>query len=166
MKKLWMILALTAIVSACSEKSDSSNDMATETAASQEEAPKMEAPKIDYENQLFEFDVSNLNWQCDKNSEIVCALDLAVKCTLDPKKENCTRDKMPDFIFMEDEFLERPTKMSYRITKLKPVDANTIEVYTKGNCNGNWMGLCNGNVIYVMGMENGSWVVKEIYAIQ
>lgn len=161
-----MILALAAMVSACSEKSDQNNDTPQEVADRQEEIQKMEAPKIDYENQEFEFDASNLNWQCNKNSEIVCALDLAVKCTLNPKMENCTRDKMPDFIFMEDEFLERPTKMSYTITKLKPVNANTVEVYTKGNCNGNWMGLCNGNVIYVMGLENGSWVVKEIYAIQ
>ena len=66
---------------------------------------------------------------------------------------------------MEDESLQRPTQQSYKITKLKPLNDGTVEVYTQSTCNGVWFGLCNGNIIYVMKNVNNKWQVKDIYAI-
>ena len=73
---------------------------------------------------------------------------------------------MPKFVFMEDESLQRPTSQSYKITKIKPLSDGSVEVYTQSTCNGNWFGLCNGNIIYVMSHQDNHWIVKEIYAIE
>ena len=51
------------------------------------------------------------------------------------------------------------------ISKLKPLNDGTVEVYTQSTCNGVWFGLCNGNIIYVMKNVNNKWQVKDIYAI-
>ena len=61
---------------------------------------------------------------------------------------------------------DEKTELTFEILKIKPIDANTVEIYTKGTCNGNWFGLCNGNIIYVLSNKSGSWVVKDIYALQ
>ena len=68
--------------------------------------------------------------------------------------------------FMEDESLQRPSQASFQIVKLKPIDAHTVEVYTKSDCNGVWFGLCKGNIIYVLNNRSGNWTVKDIYALQ
>lgn len=67
---------------------------------------------------------------------------------------------------LEDDSLQRPTKASFQIVRLKPIDANTVEVYTKSDCNGVWFGLCKGNIVYVLSNKSGSWAVKDLYALQ
>lgn len=163
MKPFIIIAAAMLMLGACSDKPEDqkSEDLATLTST---DDTTTSAPKIEYENQVFEFDAANIDPKCDKDSQLVCALDLAIKCTLNPKMAECDKNKLPGYIFFEDENLGRPTKMSYRIYKLKPLDANMISVYTEGTCNGNLMGLCQGNIIYVMGLEEGQWQVKDTYA--
>ena len=67
---------------------------------------------------------------------------------------------------MSDESLKRPTEISYKLHKMKPIAADLIEVHTDSTCNGNWFGLCQGRVIYVLVPDNDSWRVKDIYAIE
>ena len=71
-----------------------------------------------------------------------------------------------DSIFAEDDVEGRPSEQSFKILKYKPIDSHTIEVYTEGQCDHNWFGACQGNVIYVMDNSGGQWRVKEIYAVE
>ena len=67
---------------------------------------------------------------------------------------------------MKDESLKRPTFQSYKINKIVPRNDGTIEIFTKSSCNGNWFGLCNGNIIYVMKNIKDKWNIIDIYAIE
>lgn len=167
MKKFLAIFLMTAMVAACSENNDSNTDANESNNVSiSSQQNYLETPQIDYENQVFEFDAANIDMSCNKDSKMVCALDLALKCTLNPTLDGCNDTQIPQFIFMDDENLGRPTKMTYKIEKLKAINSDTIEVYTQSTCDGNWFCLCQGNVIYVMGMDaEGNWRVKDIYAI-
>lgn len=91
---------------------------------------------------------------------------MQLKCTINHKLPECDPKKLPKFTFMEDESLQRPSQASFQIVKLKPIDAHTVEVYTKSDCNGVWFGLCKGNIIYVLNNRSGNWTVKDIYALQ
>ena len=114
------------------------------------------------------FSVENISTGCDSDSEIVCTINLAVKCTLNPDFSECksAKDKLPSFVFMQDETLQRPTFQSYKITKLKPRSDGAVEVYTQSSCNGNWFGLCNGNIIYVMKNYDSQWHIIDMYALE
>ena len=68
---------------------------------------------------------------------------------------------MPSFVFMQDETLTRPTFQSYKITKLTPRADGSVEVHTQSSCNGNWFGLCNGNIIYVMKNINCKVLLRD-----
>jgi hypothetical protein len=58
-------------------------------------------------------------------------------------------------------------KGSYKIIDKKTLANDNVEVYTESNCNGGWLGLCQGTIIYVMAPKpENSWYVKEIYAIE
>lgn len=158
MKKYLAFLAALCLVSACSEQKQEEN--ATE-------AQKIETPAItDYAEKEFIFDAANLAAGCEEDSGLVCAVNMAVKCSINPKLADCDAKRLPKFIFMEDESLERPTLVSYKINKLKPLADGMVEVYTASRCNASWFGLCEGNIIYVMSTANGNWTVKDIYARQ
>lgn len=92
-------------------------------------------------------------------------MESMAKCTIDPGRADCDRSKMPDFVFMNDESLQRPTEMSFRVYKLKPLNDGSVEAYTESTCNGNWFGLCQGNVIYVLSPNGNDWKVKDVYAL-
>ncbi len=123
------------------------------------------APNVAIEDKTFSFDAASLKPGCDEDSEIVCAVNLNAKCTLNPHFSECQKGLVPNFVFMEDESLGRPTRLSYKLQKIKPINAEMIEVHTVGTCDGNWFGLCQGNIIYVMAPRDGRWVVKDIYAL-
>ena len=114
------------------------------------------------------FDVHNLKEGCDNSSEIVCAINATVICILISVFLYCSKTKknMPSFVFMKDESLQRPTFQSYKITKLTPRADGAVEVYTQSSCNGNWFGLCNGNIIYVMRNIDSVWKVEDMYAVE
>ncbi len=156
MKNLLSLLMVLLTVSACSK--------------SEEQSPKpTPAPTASIDKDtIFSFDINTLSPGCDNNSEMVCAINASIKCTINPEFAECAELKafMPNFIFMQDESLQRPTSQSYKITKIKPLSDGTVEVYTQSTCNGNWFGLCNGNIIYVMDYQNNRWIVKDLYAIE
>lgn len=119
-----------------------------------------------FEDQTYTYTADNLSAECTLNSAMACAVDFAVKCTLNPDHQGCRESKLPKFIFMSDESLKRPTKMSFKIVKIKPINSDLIEIHTDGTCNGNWFGLCQGRIIYVLVPDGQSWRVKDIYAIE
>lgn len=158
MNKILSLCAVLLALSACSK--------ADEQTAQPAPAPEASAG-IDNET-VFSFDLNTLKPGCDNESQIVCAINASIKCTINPAFADCLEQKayMPNFIFMQDDSLQRPTSQSYKITKIKPLPDGTVEVYTQSTCNGNWFGLCNGNIIYVMDFQNNRWVVKDLYAVE
>ena len=140
-------------------------------ACSQKDTTKEKTPEaetsLDKET-IFSFDVSNLKKGCETDSEIICAVNKTIKCILNPSFEECEKNKenMPSFVFMQDESLQRPTFQSYKITKLVPREDGAVEIYTQSSCNGNWFGLCNGNIVYVMKNINSVWRVTDMYALE
>lgn len=128
--------------------------------------PDAEVGQAAYKETVAVYDVNNLEEGCSLNSEMACAVDFAVKCTLNPQYNGCVSSKLPRFIFMEDQNLERPTEMSFKIVKIKPISADLVEIHTDSDCNGNWFGLCRGRVIYVLVPEGQTWRVKDIYAME
>lgn len=117
---------------------------------------------------VFSFDVNNLKSGCESTSEIVCAINMTIKCILNPDFSECSdnQSNMPSFVFMRDETLQRPTFQSYRINKMKPRNDGAVEIYTQSSCNGNWFGLCNGNIVYVMKNIDSKWRVIDMYALE
>ncbi len=120
------------------------------------------------DTEIYTISTANLTPDCKEDSEIVCAINLSLKCTVNPSFSECSENKayMPGFIFMQDDNLRRPTIVTYRINKLKPLEDGSIEVYTASTCDGVWFGLCNGNIIYTMENLNGRWAVKDLYAVE
>lgn len=119
-----------------------------------------------FNDKTYTYTPDTLGDTCEMNSEMACAVDFAVKCTINPDYNGCRQSKLPKFIFMSDEALQRPTEISFKITKIKPIAADLVEIHTDSSCNGNWFGLCQGNVIYVLVPNGESWRVKDIYAIE
>lgn len=158
MKKIICFFFIAVIISSCSKQEE------------QKAAPqKQEVPVVSIdENIVYTFDLNTLKSGCENGSEMICAINNSIKCTINQQFAECetNKDLMPDFIFMQDDSLKRPTSQSYKITKLKPLADGNVEVYTQSTCNGNWFGLCNGNIIYVMENRGGRWAVKDLYALE
>lgn len=171
MKKLWMMLLLVAFVSGCSDKKEeqTQNTENVPLEAALEEGEQIVVQPnfdIEFEETTYRYKLGETQKGCNKGSEVACAIDLYMKCTLNFKDSECAKDKLPKFVFMDDESLQRPTEMSFKITKIKPIDTHMIEVYTESTCNGMWFGLCEGNIIYVLSNKSGGWVVKDVYAME
>lgn len=154
MKKTVLFL-LALLITACSKQ----DNTAEKTALAQNSLDK---------ETVFSFEINNLQAGCDNPSEIVCAINQTIKCILNPQFSECdkAKDNMPAFVFMQDESLQRPTFQSYKINKLSPRSDGAVEVYTQSSCNGNWFGLCNGNIIYVMKNIDSTWKVIDMYAVE
>ena len=119
-----------------------------------------------FDDRIYTYHADKLSENCRINSEMACAVDFAIKCTLNPDFNGCRASKLPKFIFMSDEALQRPTEMSFKIAKIKPINPDLIEIHTDSTCNGNWFGLCQGRIIYVLVPNGETWRVKDIYAIE
>ena len=171
MKKLGSVLAAILLITACSDPQEQKNTDAealpAEAVLEQGEEIVVQ-PKFDiqFEDMVYSYDAVNLPGKCEKGSDVICAIDLQVKCTINPKLSECDVKKLPKFTFMDDESLRRPTQQTFQVVKIKPIDPYTIEVYTKGTCNGVWFGLCQGNIVYVLHHKDGVWVVKDLYALE
>lgn len=171
MRKFLCAFSALLLISACSDdqnpRQEEVSTLSTQEALEEgEEIVARPQFDVEFEDIVYHYDINNLPQGCDKGSDMVCAIDLQVKCTINPKLAECDAKKLPRFTFMEDESLQRPTQSSFQIVKLKPIDATTVEVYTKSECNGVWFGLCKGNIVYVLNNAKGTWVVKDLYALQ
>lgn len=161
MKKYWLALLAFNLLIACSEKNEAEE---VQTPVESKQISLTQAPAFDFADKTFSFQKDALPENCSESSDVVCAVNQTAICTINPQKEQCSKALMPSFIFMEDESLDRPTQISYKIIELKPLAGGQLEVHTDSTCNGNWFGLCNGRIIYVMTQQNGKWIVQDIYA--
>ena len=153
MKKVFLSLFICiGLLVACSDKTEQTN-------------PQKQADILEYENMIFSYKKGEIQNGCRVTDRIICAVELAAKCTINPKYEECDKDFLPSFIFMEDESLQRPTEIALKVYKLKPLNGGQIEVYTESKCNGGWFGLCQGNVIYVLSPQAERWRVNDIYSL-
>lgn len=171
MKKWGSVLAALLLINACSDPQEQNNgnaEMLPAEAVLEQGEEIIVQPKFDikFEDIVYNYDAANLPGQCEKGSDVICAIDLQVKCTINPKLAECDPKKLPKFTFMEDESLRRPTQQTFQVVKVKPIDPYTVEVYTRGTCNGVWFGLCQGNIVYVLNNKNGVWAVKDLYALE
>ena len=166
MKKFLFTLCCILLLNACNDKKEEQSQPESTALL-----PVINIPS-DLMQKTYSYQKDNLPDSCSVNNEIICAIETAVKCALNPNQHSCRKDSLPDFIFYDDAmFAEggvagRPTEQSFKITRIKTIDAHTIEVITLGQCNSNWFGACEGNIIYVLSNQSGSWLVKEIYAIE
>lgn len=104
---------------------------------------------------------------CDAEDEIFCAVERTVKCTLAPDLIGCDEGSVPAFVVGKSEDVQRPSEISFAITKLKPIPESTdISVYTQSDCDAIWFGLCKGTVIYSLSPKDGQWIVTNIYALE
>ena len=109
----------------------------------------------------------SLSEKCDAEDQIFCAIERAVKCTLEPQYSECSKDSVPSFVLGTAEIDVRPSELSFSITKIKPIpDSRDVSVYTKSTCNASWYGLCNGTVIYSLTPRDGYWAVTNVYALE
>lgn len=153
--KKFIFCTFMLILAACSKSDDSSAKIQSETSSINKDT-------------VFSFNAEKLPVGCDSSSDMICTINSTIKCIINPNFEECSelKDFIPSFVFMQDESLQRPTFQSYQIDKISPREDGQIEVHTKSSCNGNWFGLCNGNIIYVMKYSNSHWVISDMYAIE
>ncbi len=104
---------------------------------------------------------------CSAEDGIFCAVERTVKCTLAPELDGCDAGNVPAFVLGKSGEVQRPTEISFSITKLKPVpESSDISVYTNSDCDAVWFGLCKGTVIYSLTQKDGQWAVTNIYALE
>lgn len=166
MSKLLAAILFSTLITACSPQDDSQKDSNFSSSATS--SIENATPDVTPRDESFSFSAATLTPGCDSQSQIICAINMMLKCTINPDFSECTAHKkaMPKFIFMVDDSLDRPTEISYKVNKIKPRNDGTIEVHTQSICNGNWFGECNGNVIYIMEQRNGSWIVNNLYSVE
>ena len=165
MKKFSLVISLIAVCAGGAFYFFNQNTQLV--SKSQEVAPKVVANQpTQTDEEVFSYKKDSLNPNCTGDSAMLCAVDFAVKCTINPDFAGCRDTRLPRFIFMEDENLERPTQISFTVHKIKPISADLIEIHTNSSCDGKWFGLCQGRVIYVLVPDNDNWRVKDIYAIE
>ncbi len=163
MKKILLLLALVMLLNACTDETNNTTEQSQEIAA--KEIQMFTIPGAEIINQQFSFSVNDSDSAFQNKNEIINAVNEAIKCTLNPQNQNCNELNIPKFILMEDESLQRPTQMEYKIVKMKPLSGGFLHIYTQSQCNNNWFGLCRGNIIYVMQNKDNAWYVSDIFAL-
>ena len=105
---------------------------------------------------------------CAAEDKLFCAIERTVKCTMEPGLADCQGELVPAFILGKTEDAERPTEISFKVTKIKPIPGSTdVSVYTESDCNAMWFGLCKGTVVYTLSFKgNNDWAVTSIYALE
>lgn len=164
MKKFLPFLLLLIFINACSDESENSAAQSQEIAA--KEIQMFSIPGTEIINQKFAFSADDSDSAFANQNAIINAVNESIKCTLNPKNKTCTDLNLPQFILMEDESLQRPTKMQYTVTKLQPLNGGLLHVHTQSSCNNNWFGLCQGHIVYVLQSQNGKWFVSDIFALE
>lgn len=162
MKKYILPFALFLSICGCS---DENNSQPETKEISAKEIQMFSIPDTKILNQEFSFNSQDSDTVYNNKNEIISAINGAIKCTINPKNKSCTTLNLPKFILMEDESLQRPSFMQYQITKIKPLAGGLLHIYTKSQCNNNWFGLCQGNIIYVLENKNNQWYVSDIFAL-
>ena len=120
-------------------------------------------------DEMHVYNAENLSEACASDDEIFCAVEKVIKCTMKPDMDGCRKSVVPAFVIADAEDMERPTEMSFKIVKIKPIpESSDISVYTESDCNAMWFGLCKGMVVYSLSPKDneGSWRVNNIFALE
>ena len=163
MKKFFIFCLSLLLINACSDEQNS--ESASEEIQTKE-IQMFNIPSAEILNQTFSFTNTDSETIFTHNNPIINAINNAIKCTLSPHTPSCASLNIPKFILMEDESLQRPSKIAYKVTKIKPLAGGILHIYTQSQCNNNWFGLCQGNIIYVLQNKNDSWYVSDIFALE
>lgn len=161
MKKFLVLCMAVLSLNACSKEEDAEN-----TKIQSKEIQMFSIPSQGILNQKQSFDKDNTSFETRADTPILEAVNEAVRCTINPFYVSCNKTKLPKFIFMQDESLQRPTHIDYEVTKIQPLNGGILHIHTQSNCNNNWFGLCQGKIIYVLQNENNSWYVSDIFAME
>ena len=118
-------------------------------------------------DEMHVYNAEDISDECTATDGVFCAVEKVVKCTMKPDMESCNKKVVPAFVIADAEDMERPTEMSFKIVKIKPVpESQDISVYTESDCNAMWFGLCKGTVVYSLTQNEGNWVVNNIFALE
>ena len=114
------------------------------------------------------YQAQSVKAECLADDNIFCAVERTVKCTLVPEMEGCDKGLIPSFILGKAAEEDRPTEISFKITKIKPIaESSDISVYTDSDCNAMWFGLCKGTVVYSLSpRSDNTWAVTNILALE
>lgn len=116
---------------------------------------------------MHEYSVTDLSNVCQENDKIFCAVERTVKCTMAPEMEGCDKNSVPSFVLGKTDEAERPTHISFKIVKIKPIpESSDISVYTESDCDALWFGLCKGTVVYSLSSTEDGWRVNNIFALE
>lgn len=113
------------------------------------------------------YNSEDLQTECTSEDKIFCAIERTVKCTIEPTLSGCDKAFVPGFVLGNVEGVDRPTKISFKLAKIKPVAGSTdISVYTESDCDALWFGLCKGMVVYSLTPKGDEWSVTNIFALE
>lgn len=116
---------------------------------------------------LHVYNSGDLQTECSSDDKIFCAIERTVKCTIEPELDGCDKSVVPSFVLGKTEEVERPTEISFKVTKIKPItNSSDLSVYTQSDCNALWFGLCKGTVVYSLTPKDGEWAVTNIFALE
>ena len=166
LKKIIVIIAMLAIIAFSFSLYKKSTPQLVAEVSTPEEQIEAVVVEEKFPEDIFTFSIKDLPENCSLDNAQFCAVENSVKCTINPDLKLCADLKLPEFIFMKDPSIDRPSEISYKIINKKVLPNGTTEIYTESACNGNWFGLCQGTVIYVISPLNEKWQVKDIYAIE
>ena len=165
LRNIIVIIAMLAVIALSVYLYKKSTPKTASTEDFAEEQAEVIAEEV-LPDSIYTFNIENVTENCTQENPQFCAVENAVKCTVNPDSEFCKNSKLPEFIFMKDPSIDRPSEISYKIVNKKVLPNNTTEIYTESACNGNWFGLCQGTVIYVLSPVDEAWQIKDIYAIE
>lgn len=117
---------------------------------------------------LHSYTIENITEGCSAEDKIFCAVERVVKCTIAPTLSDCDKNLIPAFIVEQAQDTDRPTEISFKFTKIKPIpESSDLSIYTQSDCNAMWFGLCKGTVVYSLTPNNnGNWSVTNIFALE
>ncbi|MBO5037930.1 MAG: hypothetical protein J6C85_00525 [Alphaproteobacteria bacterium] len=120
-----------------------------------------------FNEEVHTYKADDLNSGCAGEDKIFCAIERTVKCTMAPEFEGCDKKYVPSFVLGKTKDVVRPTEMSFKIIKIKPIiGEKDIAVYTQSDCDTMWFGLCKGTVVYSLSPKGDGWAVTNIYALE
>lgn len=116
-------------------------------------------------DKVYAYKADSIDGLCPENTEL-CAVENVVKCTIKPTIPQCGDLKLPRFVFMSGNNIERPTEISYKITKYSNDANKRTSIYTESSCNAAWFGICQGKIVYILNNTPDGWIVEDIYSIE
>ena len=81
MPKLLSVLAAVCLIAACSPQETEQDKTAENISPA--------APQVPLDEEIYSFDLNTLTPGCSGDSQIICAINMSVKCTINPEFSEC-----------------------------------------------------------------------------